>query len=78
MFGSEKDGGGRPLLRGTLAVVLAVAASAYGMASWLSAGGLERSGLGRLAATMTGIDDPLTTGSIGKSTRLDPCVLVRR
>jgi hypothetical protein len=76
MIGSGTNGAPRSLLRATLAFGVIVGAVAYAAGFWLSAGGLERSGFNRFAAMAT--DDPVTTGSIGKIERVDPCVVLRR
>jgi hypothetical protein len=82
MAGLPPDGGSRPtLLINTLKVITATALISYVTAHWLSAGGLDRSHLGRLAsAAMHRSDDPAVTGSITSAgqTRLDPCAIPLR
>lgn len=72
--------GSRAILTGTLKVAGATAALGYGLAIWLSAGGLEQGRLGRVIADLRSPSDPETTGSLGRldRTRLDPCVVQRR
>ena len=71
--------GSRTILTGTLKLAAVTAALGYGLAAWLSAGGLETGPVGRIMADLRGTDEPLTTGSLGSldRTRLDPCQLRR-
>jgi hypothetical protein len=80
LMSANKEVGGHPVLSVTLKTTLVLGTLAYGVASWLSGGGLERAGLERIAANDSRLDEPLTTGSLGTvrhSPRLDPCVLLR-
>jgi type IV secretory pathway TrbL component len=80
MSGANKEAGGGSVLSATLKVTLVVGALAYGVANWLSAGGLERSGLERIALKAGNVDEPLTTGSLRSvrhSPQVDPCIVLR-
>jgi hypothetical protein len=70
----------RTILTGTLKMATVAAALGYGVAIWLSAGGLEQGRLGRVLADLRAGDEPQTTGSISSAKRvqLDPCALSRR
>ena len=74
----DDEGRGSSLLMGTLKVAAAVAFLSYCASSWLAGTGLDQQTLSRLAAASARSDDPVTTGSLGRSagaTRLDPCAL---
>lgn len=82
MFGVSREGGRGSLLMGTIKSVVAVGLLSWLAGVWLSATSRDHETLSRLATNVSqGVDDPLTTGSIGgraRSTRLDPCSVPKR
>lgn len=80
MFGFNEEG--RPsIIASTVKTVAIVGVLSFMAAGWLSSAS-DRHTLSRLAANVgQGVDDPLTTGSIGSranSTRIDPCAVPPR
>lgn len=79
-FGSEQ--GARPpsLLWLTVKAAVLISVVSYGAVTWLASSMPDGIGPTHVAARAGQVNDPVTTGSIGReasTTRLDPCAIRR-